>query len=75
MEDWMMYLVVAIIIVILLCKKGESMNVGYYGWTKPTFCNCPCNHKCPFKNKCPYCQNCPYRRTALRKCPSCNYVW
>ncbi len=74
MENWILYLVVALVVVMFLCNREEGMCSGYAGCSRQKTCNCPCSHKCPFKRNCSNCQNCPYRQVARRNCPSCRYV-
>ncbi len=59
-QIWIVYIVVAIVIVFLLCSFGKEE--GFRGCK-----NCPCNHKCPFAS------DCPYRQAKRRNCPSCQY--
>lgn len=66
MENWMIYLLIALVVMFFLCSFGSE---GYNNT-----CNCPCSHKCPYAKNCPYCQNCPYRKAPRRKCGSCRYI-
>ena len=77
MENWMMYLLLAVVVVALLCntESEENFCAGYNGCHKQSHCNCPCDHTCPFRNDCPYCKNCVYRQVPRRNCKSCRYVW
>lgn len=69
-QNWIIYLLVAVVAVTLLCSNKTSENFRGCPNNRK---GCPCDRKCPFANNCPHCRNCPYRQSKRRNCPSCLY--